>query len=463
MTKAVIWDFDGTLGKRSGRWSDTLVEILDSESPGHGITASSLMPGLSRGFPWHDPDRAHPELADPDTWWDHLLGVLRIALASVGVTGSLADRGLARARFEYTRLDRWSLYPDAIPALDQFRRAGWRQAILSNHYPELADIVRGLGIWDYFEVVLSSAAIGLEKPNSQAFACVMQALDYPETAWMIADNPDAEVAGARTCGIPGVLVRASTPGLDCAPDLLAAVDLIEQREDARVGGIDEEMVRYYSARADQYDDWYLRRGRYSHGASNDGAWRADLEAAATWLDGRPFGGRIAEIAAGTGWWSPALARKGELTLYDAAAEPLAIAATRLVEAGLRAQIQVRNAWAEPDRMVDGVFTGFWLSHIDRARLEDFLDLVGRWLAPGGLFAFIDSRQDPESGAVDHRPPEADVQVRKLDNGTSFCVRKVFYEPADLAAALARAGFTDIEIATTNRFFVFGSARRRGGV
>jgi hypothetical protein len=39
------------------------------------------------------------------------------------------------------------------------------------------------------------------------------------------------------------------------------------------------------------------------------------------------------------------------------------------------------------------------------------------------------------------------------------VRKVFYEPADLAGALARAGFTDIEVATTDRFFVLGSARR----
>jgi hypothetical protein len=87
--------------------------------------------------------------------------------------------------------------------------------------------------------------------------------------------------------------------------------------------------------------------------------------------------------------------------------------------------------------------------------------VGRWLAPGGLFAFIDSRQDAESGAVDHRPPEADVQVRKLDDGTSFCVRKVFYGPADLAAALARVGFTDIEVSTTDRFFVLGSARWEG--
>jgi putative hydrolase of the HAD superfamily len=212
------------------------VEILDTESPGHGVTASSLMPGLSRGFPWHNPElRAHPELADPDTWWDHLLGVLRGALASVGVAGPVADRVLARARLEYTRLDRWSLFPDAHTGAGSvpWRPVGVRQFCRTT-IPELPDIVRGLGISDYFAVVLSSAAIGLEKPNAQAFACVVEDLRRPETAWMIGDNPEADIAGAAAnCGIPGVLVRASAPGLDCAPDLLAAVDLIERREAER--------------------------------------------------------------------------------------------------------------------------------------------------------------------------------------------------------------------------------------
>src|SRR5664280_1971592 len=78
--------------------------------------------------------------------------------------------------------------------------------------------------------------------------------------------------------------------------------------------VDSEMVRYYAARADEYDDWYLRRGRYSHGQVHDEAWRSDLEAATAWLASRPFEGRIVELAAGTGWWSPLLAAKGQLRL-----------------------------------------------------------------------------------------------------------------------------------------------------
>jgi SAM-dependent methyltransferase len=223
--------------------------------------------------------------------------------------------------------------------------------------------------------------------------------------------------------------------------------------------LDAEMVRYYAARADEYDDWYLRRGRYSHGPVNDGAWRTELGAAAAWLERLPFHGEIVELAAGTGWWSPLLAAKGSLSLYDAAPEPLEHARARLSQSGQSAGFAVRDAWAEPDRQVDGVFTGFWISHVGRDRLEEFFSLVARWLEPGGLFAFVDSRQDPESGASDHRPPKEDVQVRRLASGASFRVRKVHREPDELVAAMARAGFAEARVDATARFFVLASARR----
>ena len=128
------------------------------------------------------------------------------------------------------------------------------------------------------------------------------------------------------------------------------------------------LIPYYDARAGEYDDWYLRRGRYERGAIHDAAWDAELDMAGRWLDALPIGGEIVELAAGTGWWSPLLASKGELSLYDANAAPLDRARDRLVAHGLRAHIHVRDAWAEPDRAVDAVFAGFWLSHVPRARL-----------------------------------------------------------------------------------------------
>ncbi|HET9346182.1 MAG TPA: class I SAM-dependent methyltransferase [Candidatus Limnocylindrales bacterium] len=219
----------------------------------------------------------------------------------------------------------------------------------------------------------------------------------------------------------------------------------------------DSMVAYYEARATEYDDWYLRRGRYERGPIHDAAWNAELDGAGTWLDAVPFQGEIVELAAGTGWWSPLLASKGELWLYDAAEAPLERARERLVAHRLRAHIHLRDAWAEPDRQVDGVFCGFWLSHVERERTAAFLALVGRWLKPGGRFAFIDSLPDAYSSAVDHPQPANDTSIRRLDDGREFTIVKVYRDPPELETTLRAAGFDDVQVTTTGRFFVLGSA------
>jgi SAM-dependent methyltransferase len=231
-------------------------------------------------------------------------------------------------------------------------------------------------------------------------------------------------------------------------------------DERRVRDESAELVAYYDARAPEYDDWYLRRGRYERGPVHDAAWNAELDAAGRWLDDLPIHGEIVELAAGTGWWSPLLATKGSLSLYDASSAPLERARERLLAHGLRAHLHVRDAWAEADRQVDAVFTGFWLSHVERDRLDAFLAVVRRWLKPGGTFAFIDSLRDPQSSAVDHPTPADDRSVRRLDDGREFTIVKVYYEPADLTAALDDAGFDAASVTTTGRFFLLGQGTAR---
>jgi SAM-dependent methyltransferase len=220
--------------------------------------------------------------------------------------------------------------------------------------------------------------------------------------------------------------------------------------------LDRSMIDYYEARAPEYDDWYLRRGRYERGAIHDAAWNAELDAAGRWLDALPWRGEIVELAAGTGWWSTLLASRGELSLYDTSAAALDRARERLLAHNLRAHLHLRDAWAEPDRKVDGLFLGFWLSHVPRERLPEFLGLAHRWVKPGGRFAFIDSLADAASGAADHPAPADDRSIRRLDDGREFTIVKVYYEPARLSSALKAAGFDDVDVSTTGRFFLLGT-------
>jgi demethylmenaquinone methyltransferase/2-methoxy-6-polyprenyl-1,4-benzoquinol methylase len=222
------------------------------------------------------------------------------------------------------------------------------------------------------------------------------------------------------------------------------------------------MVAYYEARAPEYDDFLLRRGRYSHGPIHDAAWHAELDAAGRWLDGLPIKGRIVELAAGTGWWSPLLAEKGELTLYDAAPATLDRARDRLLAHGLRAHLHVRDAWAEPEAPpADALFAGFWLSHVERRRLPEFLAIVRRWLRPGGRFAAIDSLAESTSFAIDQPRPADDRSVRRLDDGREFTIVKVYRRPDELAADLEAAGFVDVEATVTGRYLVLATGRSPG--
>jgi demethylmenaquinone methyltransferase/2-methoxy-6-polyprenyl-1,4-benzoquinol methylase len=210
-----------------------------------------------------------------------------------------------------------------------------------------------------------------------------------------------------------------------------------------------ELRDYYAARAPEYDEFY---GAERRSPLDRAVFQADLDAATLWLDSLPIAGEIVELAAGTGWWSTLLASKGQLWLYDVSDEVLDFARQKLMAHGMRAHIHIRDAWAEPDRQVDVVFCGAWLSHVRRKRLPEFLAIVRRWLKPGGLFAFIDEAGDRSFAetADEHEP-------RVLNDGREFSIIKVYYEPAELESALSQAGFASASVVKTSRVFLLGRA------
>jgi hypothetical protein len=113
----------------------------------------------------------------------------------------------------------------------------------------------------------------------------------------------------------------------------------------------------------------------------------------------------------------------------------------------------------PAARYDLVFMSFWLSHVPLGRFDTFWTMVRDCLAPGGVAYVVDSALEPTSSARDHPAPDiaAGIATRKLDDGREFRVVKVFHEPEDLNARLARLRF-DAHIARTPRFFIYGDVR-----
>jgi putative hydrolase of the HAD superfamily len=224
--RLLIWDFDGTLAHRRGEtgWSILLAEALDAEEPGHPHAAETFRPHLRDGFPWHRPDVPHPELCEPDAWWASVRPVLARAYEAAGYVPARALQLADAARRLYVDPTvGWALFDDTFPALERLSEAGWAHAILSNHVPELRDIVAGLGLDEVVAFVSCSAETGYEKPHAQAFASVVDAL-RPREAWMVGDNVVADVLGAEAVGIPAVLVRRPDPRAVRYADSLAGVE-----------------------------------------------------------------------------------------------------------------------------------------------------------------------------------------------------------------------------------------------
>jgi len=217
----VLWDFDGTLAEWPGMWRGCLLEVLREHEPGIEADADAFIPALRSRFPWHEPQEAHLDLCDAEIWWTRVVPLLAEAYEAVGLSRQRADElaRLARARYVDPTVG-WRLFDDTIPALEQLTARGWRHAVLSNHVPELEQLVTGLGLDRLVDTVVCSAVIGYEKPHPEAFAAALALRREGEAVWMVGDNESADVEGAQAAGLPAILVRGNGVGL------LEAVDVI---------------------------------------------------------------------------------------------------------------------------------------------------------------------------------------------------------------------------------------------
>jgi demethylmenaquinone methyltransferase/2-methoxy-6-polyprenyl-1,4-benzoquinol methylase len=217
--------------------------------------------------------------------------------------------------------------------------------------------------------------------------------------------------------------------------------------DTLTPGRDAAMRAYYDQRANEYDEWYLREGRFA-ARPNAERWHAEVAL----LRGHvaEFGaGRLLEIAAGTGWWTQHLARRAAVTAVDYAPSMLERLRSRLLAQGLRAACVRADAYRLPvaPAVFDCCFFGFWLSHVPYARLPEFLAELRRVVRPGGRALVVDSApsEPGQSPGVEY------LHERILNDGSRHAVLKILHTPATLSAALAPLGAVE-QAWTTGTFF-----------
>ncbi len=223
----------------------------------------------------------------------------------------------------------------------------------------------------------------------------------------------------------------------------------------------QEMMTYYKERAQEYDEWFYRQGRYDRSSESNTRWFVEVDEVVAALETLQLEGDVLELAPGTGIWTERLVRTAAtVTAVDASPEMIEVNRAKLANERVSYVLADLFSW-RPERVYDAVFFGFWISHVPLERLDGFLASVATMLRPGGKVFFVDGQREPSSTAADHLLPEQDsqVMVRKLNDGRAFEIVKNFYDPSDLAARCERAGF-EISVRETATYFLYVFGTRR---
>ena len=204
---------------------------------------------------------------------------------------------------------------------------------------------------------------------------------------------------------------------------------------------------YYDERAPDFADPSKPSDRKARGFMS-----AELTRAL--VDEFSLTGDVAELACGTGAYTGELARHARsLTAVDASPRMLAINRERLGDPKVTYVQADLFSW-EPDRVYDGVFFGFWLSHVPPASFDEFWALVRQCLAPGGRVVFID--EDDRAFGTRRRATDRRRSRRAPDAGRrrQFDVVKLFWRPEELESRLRSSGW-DITVRRAGETFLYG--------
>jgi len=203
---AVFFDVGNTLLYPHPSVSEVVRQVLADE--GHTrdlVVIDSYMPLVDAFY--------EDRYREDDTFWtsesetsDVWVGMYSLLARELGIeTG--AECIARRVYDEFGDHNRWSAYADVRPAFERLAALDIRIGLISNWDTRLSTLVRGLDLDRYIDTVVSSAELGLHKPDPRIFELACSRLGVtPQRAAHVGDHHYADVLGARAVGMLPVLI-----------------------------------------------------------------------------------------------------------------------------------------------------------------------------------------------------------------------------------------------------------------
>jgi putative hydrolase of the HAD superfamily len=183
--RGIIFDFGGVISNM--RW-DVARELEEQ----HGLKRGLLSRTLYDSDEWREVEVGR---GDADKW--RLAAHERLEAAAGGPLPPLHQQWR----------DSWTVIVENVKLIRALRPP-YRIGILSNTDIGLEERIRdNLGILDLFDNIVSSAVVGLAKPDHQIYRLAAGRLGLPEEECVFIDDAERNVAAAREVGMAGIHFR----------------------------------------------------------------------------------------------------------------------------------------------------------------------------------------------------------------------------------------------------------------
>ncbi len=200
MLRAVLFDVDFTLfrpGPELGPEGYRRVGLR------HGLDLDADRYAAARASAIEELQRNHELVHDEEIW---IAFTEQIVLRMGGESDPEAARACATDMVrEWERHENFTLYEDALPALDELRRHELKIGLISNGQRDLDEFVVHHDL--RVDALVGSRAHGRVKPHPSIFTAALEALDVrAEEVAMVGDSYEDDIEGARALGIRAILL-----------------------------------------------------------------------------------------------------------------------------------------------------------------------------------------------------------------------------------------------------------------
>ena len=172
-----------------------------------------------------------PKQIDYYYWSEYLREFTRRLGAPESERGQLTQRLIE----SFQNIQLWSrVMPDTLAFLERLVAQGHFLGVISNSTGTLESQLIRLGLARYFQAILDSAVVGIQKPHPAIFKLALQraAVEGSEAVF-VGDTYATDVGGAQLAGLTGVLMDsvgaypdASCPKISSLPELAKILEVL---------------------------------------------------------------------------------------------------------------------------------------------------------------------------------------------------------------------------------------------